>query len=459
MAVDKEGESRRQLLAGFGALAATAAASPAHAAFPKEVQTSGGTLTSPLGAPNADNRPTDRGGFIVGGEATFTLRNARILVGDGTELVGGIRIERGEIVEVGPGVTTGEDLAGAVVFPGFFDGGSTIGLVEIDLEAATHDESESVDAVVTAARIEDAYNTDSALIPVARRQGVLGGLVLPTGGLVSGQGAWMRFAGERVVEATMLGAAGLVIHFGHGGTGALPNQPKSRMGVALKLRELIEANKAPDPPDPKAKKKKADDDKPEELTRSQKAWHAVRARELKVILEANRADDILSAIAFAREFSLDAVLGGCAEGHLVAGDIAASGFTVLLAPTSTQPSDWETLNAAYENPARLHAAGVRFVFRGGGPHNLRELPTEACIAVANGLPYSAAIAAACGHNAAATWSLPIGTLKVGRPATLATAEADPLQPRTRIRRAWIAGREVSLRSRQTTLFERFRTLW
>ncbi len=454
MAVD-----RRHLLAGLGALAASAATRPAHAAFPKDVQTSGGTLTSPLGAPNADNRPTTRGGYVVGGEATFTLRNARILAGDGTELAGGIRVERGQIVEVGPGVTMGEDLSGAVVFPGFFDGGSTIGLVEIDLEAATHDESESADGVVTAAHIEDAYNTESALLPVARRQGVLGGLVLPTGGLVSGQGAWMRFAGERVSEATMLGGAGLVIHFGRGGTGALPNQPKSRMGVALKLRELIEANKAPDPPDPKAKKKKGDDDKPEEITRTQKAWHAVRARELKVILEADRADDILSAIAFAKEFSLDAVLGGCAEGHLVAADIAASGFLVLLAPTTTQPSDWETLNAAYENPARLHAAGVKFVFRGGGPHNLRELPTEACIAVANGLPFGAAIAAACGHNAAASWTLPVGTLKPGRPATLVIADGDPLQPRTRMRRAWLDGREVSLRSRQTTLFERFRTLW
>ncbi|MSQ04071.1 MAG: hypothetical protein EXR71_19650 [Myxococcales bacterium] len=452
--------SRRRLLAGLGALAATAALRPAHAAFPTEVRTSGGTLTSPLGASNADHRPTSRGGYIEGGEPSFTLRNARILIGDGTEVAGGIRVERGEIVEVGPGVTSGEDLSGAVVFPGFFDGGSTIGLMEIDLEPATHDESESVDAVVTAARIEDAYNPESALLPVARRQGVLGGLVLPTGGLVSGQGAWMRFAGERVSEATMLGGAGLVIHFGNGGTGALPNQPKSRMGVALKLRELIEANKAPDPPDPKAKKKKkGDEDKPDEITRSQKAWHAVRARQLKVILEADRADDILSAIAFATEFSLDAVLAGCAEGHLVANDIAASGFTVLLAATSTQPSDWETLNAAYENPARLHAAGVRFVFRAGGPHNLRELPTEACIAVAHGLPFGAAIAAACGNHASLTWQLPIGALSLGRPATLVIADGDPLQPRTRMRRAWIAGREVSLRSRQSTLFERFRTLW
>jgi imidazolonepropionase-like amidohydrolase len=89
---------------------------------------------------------------------------------------------------------------------------------------------------------------------------------------------------------------------------------------------------------------------------------------------------------------------------------------------------------------------------------LRELPTEAEVAVAYGLPYAAAIAAACGHNAASVWGLDIGRIEVGAGATFAVADGDPLQPRTRIRRTWIGGRECTTRSRQTALFERFRAL-
>lgn len=451
--------SRRGLILGVGAVGVAAASRPASAAFPAAVSTTPGTLTSPLPPLPADTRPVDRGGYVEGASTSFTFRNTRLLLGDGQELLGGIRVEGGTIVEIGPSVTTGDDLGGAAIFPGFFEGGSSIGLWEIDLEAATHDESESGDALQPAVRVEDGYNPASALIPVARRQGVLGGLCLPTGGLVSGQAAWMRFAGARVSEATLLGGAGTVIHFGRAGTGAMPNQPHSRMGIPLRLAEVLEANKVPAPPDPKAKKKKGEAETPPEYTRTQLAWHRIRRRESKVILDAGRADDILAALAFAKEFDLDAVLLGCVEGHLVARDIADSGVPVLLAPTTSQPGDWDSLNAVYENPARLHAAGVKVVMRQGSPHNLRDLPTEVCVAVANGLPYAAAIAASCGKNAASIWNLPVGTLAVGRPATLVIADGDPIQPRTRMLRAWIDGREVSLRSRQTSLFERFRTLW
>ncbi|MBM4366913.1 MAG: hypothetical protein FJ102_11940 [Deltaproteobacteria bacterium] len=446
--------SRRQWLAGAGAAVATAP----------------GTLTSPLPQENTGAR----GGLdgYVGPVENFTLSNARILVGDGTEQSGGVRVEGGKIVGLGPSVTGGTDLGGAVVFPGFFDGGSPIGLYEIDQEESTHDDSESSDAVVPTARVVDAYNPLSAPIGVARRQGVLGGLCLPNGGLVAGQAAWVRFAGLAVADATVVDPAGLVINFGKGGTGGQPNAPRSRMGVAAKLRELLETNKLPDDPHAhcseddkkrgrcdKGKCKVKPPDEPPEYTPAQRTWHAVHRREMKVILGANRADDILTAIEWARDYKLDAVLLGCAEGHLVAPDIAESGFTAIAGPVTVQPSGWDTAYSRYDNLALLHAAGVNLVLRHGGPHQLRELGTEACLAVAYGLPYGAAIAAACGHNARKAWNLPLGKLAVGEPATLAVSLGDPLQPRTRMSRAWIDGREVTLRSRQSDLFDRFRVLW
>ncbi len=446
--------SRRQWLAGAGAAVVTAP----------------GTLGSPLPPENTGPRG-GLDGYVDGG-SDFTLSNARILVGDGSELSGGIRVEQGKIAALGPGVSGGTDLLGAVVFPGFFDGGSPIGLYEIDQEEATHDDNEASDAVVPTARVVDAYNPLSAPIGVARRQGVLGGLCLPNGGLVAGQAAWMRFAGLTVARATVVDPAGLLVNFGKGGTGGQPNAPKSRMGVASKLREILEANKPPEDPhancsesDKKSgrcdrgKCKAKPPDKPPEHTPAQRTWHAVHRREMKVILGANRADDILTALEWAREYKLDAVLLGCAEGHLVAREIAATGLTAIVGPVSTQPSGWDNAYSRYDNLALLHAAGVNLVLRHGGSHQLRELGTEACLAVAYGMPYGAAIAAACGHNARKAWNLPLGKLAVGEPATLAVALGDPIQPRTRMSRAWIDGREVTLRSRQSDLFDRFRVLW
>lgn len=440
------------------------------------VATAGGTVVSPV-PPPYPYAAGDLGGYVPGSPRDFSLRNVTILDGDGSKRSAGVRVEGGKIVEVGE-LKSGDDLGGSILFPGFFDGGTPIGLWEVDLEAATHDESESSDAMVPAASVLDAYNALSVVIPVARRQGVLGALCTPMGGLVSGQAAWMRFAGDRTSDATMAGSAGLMVNLGRGGTGGLPNQPKSRMGVMMKLRDVLDAHKLPDDPHAgcsaaekaakkcesnlckKGKSAATKGEKPAEFTRAQQVWHQVRRRELKLILSANRADDILSGVALAKEYGLDVVLMGISEGHLVAKDIADAGIPAIVGPITTQPSGWDSLHTKYENAAILHAAGVPLILRAGTPHNLRELPTETVVAVAHGLPYEAAIAASCGYNAAKIWKqLPIGAIRVGAAATFVVANGDPIQPRTRMSRAWIGGKEVSLRSRQVDLFERFRSLW
>lgn len=383
----------------------------------------------------------------------FSLRNARILLGDGGVVEGGLRVEDGLIVEVGAGVKSGEDLGGQVIFPGFWEGGSRLGLWEIDQEGASHDDQESSDAVMPQARVVDAYNPRSGAVPVARQEGVLGTLVHPSGpSVVSGQAAWMRTAGDTVPEATLLAPAGVCFHFGHGGTGAT-NGPKTRMGVAARMRDLLDAHA---PPEPDKKKKKDEAKSPD--TRLAKTVQALRRRELKAILFADRADDLLTALDFAREYQLDAVLSGCAEGHLVARALADAGHPCLVGPVTVQPDGWEHPAARYENLAVLHAAGVRLGARtGAGPAFLRQFRDELCIAVAHGLPWEAAILAGCAANPG-FWGAKVGRIAVGHEASFVRADGDPLQPKTRMLAAWMRGQPLSLRSRQTELFERYQTL-
>jgi imidazolonepropionase-like amidohydrolase len=94
--------------------------------------------------------------------------------------------------------------------------------------------------------------------------------------------------------------------------------------------------------------------------------------------------------------------------------------------------------------------------RARSEHNSRTLRMEAGNAVANGLPWEAALAAVTrapaeifdfGHHA--------GTLAVGASADLVLWSGDPFEPLTRPRRVLIAGREIPLRSRQTELRDRY----
>lgn len=383
--------------------------------------------------------------------AEVVLSNARILVGDGTELRGGVRIRDGKFAEVGASVTGGVDLGGGVLHPGWYDGGSSLGLSEVGLEGDTHDEAEGSDAITPQASVIDGYNALSEVIPVQRTAGVLGALVLPSpASLVSGQAAWMRtITSPDVRDAVLVAPAGLVFSLGHGATGGLPNGPKSRMGVAMKLRDLFDAN-AP-PPEPKKKKGEGGPTP----TAFQAALHAVRRRETKAIFCADRADDLLTALELTRAYELDAVILGAAEGHLVAAQIAAAKVPLLLGPVTVQPDSFQHLHAVYENAALLHAAGVRFGLRQGDDHQLRNLPTEAGIACAYGLPFGAAVAAATG-NGPGFWGLPVGQIKVGFVASCVWTDGDPLQPRTVVRGVWMDGASVPTEDRQTRLFRRFR---
>lgn len=424
-----------------------------------------------------------RRGLLIGASASvllgrrafasdgLTLRGATLLTHDGARLSDhGLRVEGGRIVEVGPSgrFSSGEDLGGRWIVPGFTDAGCMLGLLEIGLEASTHDDSESSAAVVPDARARDGYNPRSELIPIARVNGVTGAIVHPaTKGLVSGQAALFRTVGDTVEAALVKAPVALCVNLGRAATGSGNGAPVSRMGVAMKLRELLEGVKLPDESpaadEPKRKKKdakpdNASDAKPDaEVSPSDRSLRDLKRGELPALVFAERADDLLFALEFARAWGLKLVLLGGAEAHLVADAIAAASVPVFLGPLTTQPDSFDHRYARYENAARLHAAGVRLGFRTGVAHQVRNLPYDAGVAVAHGLPFEAAIRGLT----VGPWDalgLDGGRLAEGAPATFFVSDGDPLQPRTAIRRVLIDGRETSMETRQSRLHDAFREL-
>jgi len=396
----------------------------------------------------------------AGNEIVYS--NARILLGTmpsegATALVGGVRIVDGRIAEIGPSVTGGIDLGGATVWPGIWDAGSAIGLADIDLEGATRDDAETGDAFLPQMRVVDAFNPASPVLPVLRARGVMGALVVPGGGIVGGQAAWMRTAGSTAAAATVQEPAGLVIHLGRAGVGA---GTATRMGVAARLRDALDANPPPKAPevDPRRSGKKAAEPAPSKPpTRSESVWHDLRSRKLRAIFVADRASDVRIACEIATEYGLDAVVLGAAEGWMVADALKSANMPVIVGPVTVQPESFDTLNARYDNAALLHAAGVRLGLRIGDPHRAYDLTTEAGIAVAWGLPRDVAIAAISG-NSPSFFGLSVGRLLVGEEASFVVCNGDPLEPRTSVQKVVVGGNEAALSNHQTELYERFKVL-
>lgn len=432
--------SRREaLLAGAAGLACVSLPTAAHAAAP----------------------PLD-GWATEGLSGSFVLSNATVVLHTGQRLEGaGIAVEEGVVVEVGTGVTGGTDLGGRWVVPGFTDAGCQVGLFEIGMERSSHDRGASLDAIQPDARVWEGFNPRSEVLAVTRAAGVTHVLLHPDlDRLVPGQAGLMRTVGRTRAEALVQAPAALVVGLGRSGAGG--GGPTSRVGIAMKLRELFFEHRVVSEEEPSRKRrsrKRGHGSAEEDLSPADAVLRRVLKGEQKVLFKAERADDCLLACALAKEHGLDAALLGGAEAWLVAREIADAQMPVLLGNLTVQPDSFEHLHARYENAALLHEAGATLAFRTGANHFSRGLATNAGVAVAHGLPWEAAIAALTGA-VGDLFGLPQhGRLEPGSPATFSVVDGDPLQPRNRVRQVVIDGRETSMHNRQRRLFERYKTLW
>jgi len=335
--------------------------------------------------------------------------------------------------------------------------GCRLGLVEIGMEGATKDLSTGKSQAPDARAI-DGYNPRSELIAITRVNGITSVLVHPSlSGLVSGQAALMRTTGDTLGAATLDASAAMCIQFGRAGAGG-DGGVSSRMGQALVLRQFLHDIELPDESDKKSKKKKKGEAEDEDLAPGIKELRALKRGEMLALIKAERADDIERALDFVAAHELRAALVGCAEGHLIASEIADSGLPVILGPIDVQPGSWAHPHASYENAAILHKAGVKMAFRTGDAHNVRNLPTLAGLAVAHGLPREVAYQALSSHPMDILQRADIGRLEQGAEATFFVVEGDPLQPRHKVTGVWVAGQAQSMHTRQTRLYDEFKEL-
>ena len=183
--------------------------------------------------------------------------------------------------------------------------------------------------------------------------------------------------------------------------------------------------------------------------------------EKPVIFRAENRTEILDALKIAADLKLRAVISGGAEAWKVAEALKAAKVPVLVGGTLRLPTEaTDPYDAAYANPARLHEAGVSFALKSGGSDvgtASRNLPYDAAMAVAFGLPEAAALRAVTLAPAEILGVADqLGSLEVGKRANLVLTAGHILQPTTEVKGLFLAGKPLPPESRHTRLYAKYK---
>jgi predicted amidohydrolase YtcJ len=180
--------------------------------------------------------------------------------------------------------------------------------------------------------------------------------------------------------------------------------------------------------------------------------------EKPVVITADRKADILAALKLADDLKVKPVLAGGIEAWKVAGELKRRDVPVILGPVMAIPRETgERYDAAYASAAKLYEAGVKFCIRSAGSNNARNLPYEAAMAVAHGLPPEEGLKAVTLYPAEILGVADqFGTVEAGRRANLVIANGDVLQASTQVLGVFIDGRPYEPTSKQTRLYDKYR---
>lgn len=402
--------------------------------------------------------PTSPSGkYLIRGAVIHPVTGAPV---SGEELL----IDGGRIAAMGPKLnpppdTVVVDAGGLHLFPGMIDTGTILGLSEIDSARESQDFAEGGDFQPDL-RAVIGINPDSELIPVTRANGVLAVVSRPTGSIVPGQSSLLQLRGWVPQEMVLVDPLALQVDFPArlpfftGSPGGPP------VGRALARRQREEKLK-----------------KMRELFRHAARYAAAKQQGLSgpidprlealipyahgerpVIIQAHRKSEVLDALKFAEELNIKIILSGATEAWKVAGELKRRNVPVIVGPVMTMPQEvWDCYDAPFTGPARLYEAGVQFCIRSEGGTNSRNLPYEAAMAIAYGLPYEEGLKAVTLYPAQILGVEDrLGSITVGKLANLVLTDGDLLQPTTQVRALFIGGVPLEPSNKQTRLYERYR---
>ena len=369
----------------------------------------------------------------VRGETVYTMagapiENGVVLIRDGLiEQVGSA-----SSVQVPAGY---EVLEGAVVTPGLIDAHSVVGLAGIYNSDHDQQQLEKSDPIQPALRALDAYNPREELVEWLRNLGVT---TVHTGhgpgALISGQTMIVKTNGETIDEVLVDSVTMVAMTLGSSVESNF-EKPGTRAKSVAMLREAFLEAQAYGESGENGKR-----DLGKEVLAS------VLRGEIPLLVTAQRATEIMSALRLAEEFGLKLVLDGAAESYLLIDEIQQAGVPVILHPTMARAGG-EMENMTFETAAKLKEAGIPVALQSGYEGYVpktRVVLFEAALAAANGLTHDEALETIT-IEAARILGIDdrVGSLEPGKDGDVVLYDGDPFEYTTHVCGVVVGGEVVS----------------
>jgi imidazolonepropionase-like amidohydrolase len=407
----------------------------------------------------------------------YAITHAKIFTLTGPPIDDGILVIRdGKIAAVGTNVDIPSgaqviDGKGLQVYPGLFDPVTQMGLSEISAVSATVDTSETglfnPDAVAA-----DAILPSSEHIPVTRAAGITEVLAVPASGgfdsrssvnILGGQASAIHLVGWTINDMLIKKSVAMVLDWPKIETqffDIATFSRKSKPFAEAKQEYEKQVNELSDWLDNARHYAQAwGHGGPAEYQRDLKleALVPVVRGELPVLVFAERARDIRSAVEFCDKQKLKMILAGGAEAYKVKELLRSKGIPVILQPTLTEPlNEDDPYDRSLTQPAELADARVKIAFGSFDNSFARRLGQQAANAVAYGLPYDEALKAVTLYPAQIFGLADqIGTLETGRIANVIVTNGDPLELTTDVRYLFIKGQLTSSDNKHKSLYDKY----
>ncbi len=359
-----------------------------------------------------------------------------------TPLRADILVKQGKIVKIKENIVPTEDTEvfdaeNLNIYPGFIDAHSHIGIAEDKISSQNDTSNENTNPITPFIRGIDSVNPMDSAFHNAIAAGITGVMAGPgSSNAVGGQFAFIKTYGRCVDDMVVLAPAAIKIAFGENPMncyGLNGNMPSSRMGIASLIREELF----------RAKQYFSQNQSGNEDFRLE-CYKELFEKKIPLKAHVHRTDDILTAIRIAKEFDLDLTLDHCTEGHLIADEIAKSGFPAIVGPSLASRSKDEVSQSDFKTAGILHDAGVKVAITTDHPvSRIQYLPLCAGIAAKEGMGESAALRAIT-IDAARICRVDdrLGSLKEGKDADIVIFEGNPLEINSRVKATIINGEIV-----------------
>jgi imidazolonepropionase-like amidohydrolase len=423
------------------------------------------------------------GVFAMGSDAqtaaptSYAITHAKIFTLAGPPIEDGtLVIKDGKIAALGEGISLPSDAKvidakGLQIYPGLFDSITQMGLSEISAVRATVDTTETgafnPDVVAATAVLPS-----SAHIPVTRAAGITEVLAVPASGgfdsggatnLVGGQASAFYLAGWTMDEMAIRKNAAMVIDWPEIETksfdfSTFSNKEKPFAEVkkeydkqVVQLADWVEQARHY-----ALSAGKSADGTFQRDVKLESMGPVVRG-EVPVLIFADRARAIRDAVEFCEKQKLRMILAGGTEAWKVKEILKAKGVPVILRPTLGEPAEEDDpYDRLMTQPAELQAAGIKIAFGSFDNSFARRLGQQAANAVAHGLSYEDGLKAVTLYPAQMFGlDSQLGTVEIGKVASLLVTTGDPLELNTEIKYLFVKGQLTTTDNKQKELFEKY----